>query len=103
MTAADLHVGPDSGPMHVAAAAGTPSVVIYGGYIDPANTLYPGNVALTVPVSCSPCWLRSPCPFERRCLSGISPGSVEEAVRKLWRGMTVTPRLAPPLYGNAGA
>jgi ADP-heptose:LPS heptosyltransferase len=103
IAAADLHVGPDSGPMHVAAAAGTPSVVIYGGYIGPANTLYPGNVALAAPVTCSPCWLRSPCPFDRQCLSGVSPGDVEEAVRKLWRGMAVTPRSAEPRYGNARA
>jgi len=103
MAAADLHVGPDSGPMHVAAAAGTPSVVIYGGYIDPENTLYPGNVALAVPVSCSPCWLRTPCPYERRCLSGVSPGAVEEEVRKLWQAMAVMPLSAVPLYGNAGA
>jgi ADP-heptose:LPS heptosyltransferase len=103
IAAADLHVGPDSGPMHIAAAVGTPSVVIYGGYIDPENTLYPGNVALAAQVSCSPCWLRTPCPFERQCLSGISPGSVEEAVRKRWDAMAVTPRLPARIYGNASA
>ena len=33
--AADLHVGPVSGPVHIAAAVGTPAVVIYGGYEHP--------------------------------------------------------------------
>ena len=35
VAAGDIHVGPDSGPVHVAAAAGKPSVVIYGGYDHP--------------------------------------------------------------------
>jgi len=111
MAAADLHVGPDSGPMHVAAAVGTPSVVLYGGYIDPENTLYPGNVAMAAPVPCSPCWLRTPCPFDRRCLSGVSPGSVEEAVRKRWEAMIAEAARKSPssrpmraaIHGSAGA
>ena len=35
VAAGDIHVGPVSGPVHVAAAAGKPSVVIYGGYEHP--------------------------------------------------------------------
>jgi ADP-heptose:LPS heptosyltransferase len=33
IAAADIFVGPDSGPAHIAAAARTPAVVIYGGYM----------------------------------------------------------------------
>jgi ADP-heptose:LPS heptosyltransferase len=87
VAAADLFVGPCSGPMHVAAAVQTPSVVIYGGYEDPKNTLYPGNTVMEVPVACSPCWLRTPCPFDRKCLTGISVESVEKAVRNLWQSL----------------
>ena len=114
LAAADLYVGPDSGPMHVAAAVATPSVVIYGGYNVPENTLYPGNVALAMSPPCSPCWLRTPCPYERRCLSGISPASVEEAVRKRWDVLLAEDDRAPPappsqrtmparMQGKAGA
>ena len=50
--AADLHVGPISGPVHIAAALGTPAVVIYGGYEHPVCTAYPGNINLYSPVHC---------------------------------------------------
>ena len=84
VAAGDIHVGPMSGPVHIAAAARRPSVVIYGGYEHPRCTLYPGNIALYTPVACAPCWLREPCPYDRKCLSAISPISVEEAVRRIW-------------------
>jgi ADP-heptose:LPS heptosyltransferase len=41
--------------MHIAAAVQTPAVVIYGGYIDPVCTGYPGNINLYSPVECDPC------------------------------------------------
>ena len=58
VAAGDIHVGPVSGPVHVAAAAGKPSVVIYGGYEHPDCSSYPGNINLYTALSCSPCWLR---------------------------------------------
>ena len=84
IAAADLYVGPMSGPAHIAAAAGTPGVIIYGGYEPPAYTAYPGRVGLATQVPCSPCWLTSPCPFDRKCLSAISPAAVEAAIWNLW-------------------
>jgi ADP-heptose:LPS heptosyltransferase len=84
VAASDVHVGPDSGTVHVAAATHTPSVVIYGGYIHPSNTAYDGNVELYTPLPCSPCWLREPCPYDRKCLRVISPDTVEAAIRKVW-------------------
>jgi ADP-heptose:LPS heptosyltransferase len=84
IAAADIHVGPDSGPMHIAAAAGKPSVVIFGGYILPVNTSYTGNVDFYTPLKCSPCWLTTPCPFSKRCLTEIPWKKVEAAVRGLW-------------------
>ena len=53
VAAADVHVGPVSGPVHVAAAAGKPSVVIYGGYEHPDCSGYPGNVSLYTPLPCA--------------------------------------------------
>jgi ADP-heptose:LPS heptosyltransferase len=84
IAAADLYVGPMSGPAHIAAAAGTPSVVIYGGYEPPLYTPYPGRLALATHPSCSPCWLQTPCPYDRKCLSAISPATVEDAIWRHW-------------------
>jgi tetratricopeptide (TPR) repeat protein len=84
IAAADLHVGPPSGPVHIAAAAGKHSVVIIGGYEGPSNTAYPEDIALYTPVECSPCWLCDPCPHARKCLAAISAAQVKEAVFTIW-------------------
>jgi len=83
VAAADLLVTPETGSMHVAAAVGTPAVVIYGGYIDPVSTGYPGNINLYNPVECAPCWLRTPCPHGKKCLHQITPDQVEAAVSRI--------------------
>jgi ADP-heptose:LPS heptosyltransferase len=83
IAACDLHVGPISGPVHIAAAANRPSVVIYGGYEHPKCSRYPGNINLYTPLSCSPCWRRTPCPYEKKCLVEISPRTVWNAVAAL--------------------
>lgn len=85
IAAADLHIGPISAPVHIAAAAGKRSVVIIGGYEHPSNTAYAGNIGLYTAVECAPCWLRTPCPHDRKCLNAISPAHVEEAALSLWR------------------
>jgi ADP-heptose:LPS heptosyltransferase len=85
IAAADMQVGPDSGPLHVAAATGVPSVAIHGGYCHPSNTAYEGNAALYTPVPCAPCWLREPCPYGKPCLAAITPEAVLAEVEKLWR------------------
>lgn len=84
VAAADLHIGPISGPLHIAAAVRTPSVVIVSGYEHPANTEYPGNVVLYERVECAPCWLQRPCPNGLKCLKAISVEQVESAVWALW-------------------
>jgi ADP-heptose:LPS heptosyltransferase len=86
IAAADLLVTPETGSMHLAAAVGTPAVVIYGGYIDPVATGYPANINLDSPVACAPCWLRTPCPYGKMCLHQITPDQVEAAVDRLWPG-----------------
>ena len=58
-------------------------VVIYGGYIDPVATGYPGHINLYSPVECAPCWLRTPCPYAKKCLHQITPDQVEAAVDRL--------------------
>jgi ADP-heptose:LPS heptosyltransferase len=85
IAAADIHIGPITGSVHIAAAMGTPSVVIYGGYEHPGSTAYPGNINLYSPVECAPCWLRGPCPHGKKCLHQITPDQVEAAIDKIWR------------------
>jgi ADP-heptose:LPS heptosyltransferase len=87
IAASDLHVGPISAPVHIAAATRRPSVVIYGGYEPPDCTMYEGNRALYSTIECSPCWLRSPCPYERRCLTMIDIEKVVAAIRDTWHSM----------------
>ena len=84
IAAADILVAPDSGPIHIAAAVGTPAVIIMGGYILPVNTEYNGNLTLFTPIHCAPCWLRTPCPIDRKCLKMISPTVVEQAIVNIW-------------------
>jgi ADP-heptose:LPS heptosyltransferase len=84
VAASDLHVGPITGTVHIAAAMGIPSVVIYGGYEHPDCSAYPGNINLYSPVPCAPCWLRGPCPYGKRCLHMITPTNVESALNRLW-------------------
>ena len=84
IAAADLNLGPMSGPVHIAAAAGKRSLVLIGGYEAPSNAGYPLDTALFTPVECSPCWLDTPCPHGLKCLNTISPDHVEIAVWAAW-------------------
>ena len=84
LAAADLHVGPESGPMHVAAAVGTPCVILYGGYLPTFCTHYARNIALATDVPCAPCWLCEPCPYQLKCMTAITPETVETSVWGLW-------------------
>ena len=73
----------DTGPMHVAAALGTPVVVPFGS-TSPELTGpgLPGdarNQLLKSDAPCSPCFLRE-CPIDFRCMNGISVASVVKAV-----------------------
>jgi heptosyltransferase-2 len=73
----------DTGPMHVAAALGTPVVVPFGS-TSPELTGpgLPGDTRhqlLKSDAACSPCFLRE-CPIDFRCMNGIGVGRVVTAV-----------------------
>jgi heptosyltransferase II len=73
----------DTGPMHVAAALGTPVVVPFGS-TSPELTGpgLPGdarNYLLKSDAPCSPCFLRE-CPIDFRCMNGISVERVVQAL-----------------------
>ncbi len=73
----------DSGPMHVAAALGTPVVVPFGSTA--LELTGPGlpndrrHYLLKSDAPCSPCFRRT-CPIDLRCMTGITVPSVVEAV-----------------------
>jgi heptosyltransferase II len=71
----------DTGPMHVAAALGTPVVVPFGS-TSPELTgpiFSSGSKILKSDAPCSPCFLRE-CPIDFRCMNGIGVERVVEAV-----------------------
>jgi lipopolysaccharide heptosyltransferase I len=84
--AADVYVGVDSGPMHIAAFAGTPVVALFGP-TDPAKVGPYGQghrVVQNPDVDCLACRKRS-CD-DRRCLEGIGPEQVFEETLSIIRG-----------------
>jgi heptosyltransferase-2 len=79
----DLLVTNDSGPMHLAAALGVACVALFGP-TDPRRTAPAGegHEVLWRDLWCSPCFRRR-CPLlHHRCLAGISPVTVAEAVER---------------------
>jgi heptosyltransferase-2 len=73
----------DTGPMHVAAALGTPVVVPFGStspeLTGPGLPGDPRNHLLKSAAPCSPCFLRE-CPIDFRCMNGISAEQVVAGV-----------------------
>ena len=91
---AALVVTTDSGPMHIAAAAGTPVVALFGP-TDPRRTgpYGPGHTVISKALPCSPCFLKQ-CPT-RECMEGISVEEVWEGVKEeLRRGKNAETALA---------
>jgi lipopolysaccharide heptosyltransferase II len=74
---AALFVGPDSGPMHIAAATSTPIVALFGPTV-PAN-FSPWRARATLiekPLNCRPCKQRCCVTDDFRCLMTITPEEV---------------------------
>ncbi|HEY4044828.1 MAG TPA: glycosyltransferase family 9 protein, partial [Rhodopila sp.] len=84
-----LYVGNDSGPKHVAAAVGIPTIGIHSGVVDPMEwgPVGPTAVALRRNMSCSPCYLANAadCPRSLACLKFLEPSLVYEAADMMLR------------------
>ena len=91
MTRAELFIGGDSGPLHVAATTRVPVVALFGPTLParsmpwrdpsvPARALEPG------PLPCRPCHQRTCVPGDFRCLTATTPEHVIEAARAVLGG-----------------
>jgi len=78
----DAAFGPDSGPMHIAAAVGCPIVSLWGA-TSPKRSAPWGfdDLAISGEIPCHPCYLRK-CPVGRECMHRIEPETVIDALRR---------------------
>ena len=87
LSGADLYVGNDSGPKHIAAALGVPTVGIHSGTVDAGEwgPLGPAAIAIRRAMTCSPCYLAlaADCHRGLACLTGLTVGDVYEACRRM--------------------
>jgi heptosyltransferase-2 len=84
-SACRLFLTNDSGAMHIASAAGIPTVAVFGA-TDEFATGPTGPLARVVRqnVECSPCLLRE-CPIDHRCMTRVTPDQVAGAALELLR------------------
>jgi len=86
---ADVLITNDTGPAHIGAALGTPTLVVFG----PTNplTTYPLSPAAALirhPPECAPCMLRD-CPIDHRCMTAIASEDVFDRAIALMSTRTV--------------
>jgi heptosyltransferase-1 len=88
----DLLISGDSGPVHIAAAVGTPTLVLFGpteaGRTGPYGE---GHRIIRAPAPCEPCFNRSCHRHGEPCMAGITPGEVADAARAMLESGTGKP------------
>jgi ADP-heptose:LPS heptosyltransferase len=82
LAACALFIGGNSGPKHIAAASGVPTIGIHSGVVDPGEWGPIGEraVALYRDMSCAPCFLAKPehCPRGLACVEMLDPPLVHK-------------------------
>lgn len=71
----------DSGPMHMAAALGTPLVALFGSTSEVVTGPYQTGTVIHKHVECSPCYQRV-CPIDFRCMKRIETDEVYDEIMK---------------------
>jgi len=98
LSLANACVSNDSGAMHVAGAAGVPLVALFGPTRERETAPLSrrgGRVEILINhVWCRPCMLRE-CPLDHRCMKGLSPERVLEAVTDVMTTPDATVSLEP--------
>ncbi len=80
----DLFIGPDTGPLHLAALVGVPTISIYRATKASRNAPIGNNhIALQAPLGCSPC-LKKYCNNNNKCATSIPVRVVYGAVKKVF-------------------
>ncbi|MDQ2686644.1 MAG: lipopolysaccharide heptosyltransferase II [Armatimonadota bacterium] len=93
----------DTGPMHVAAAVGTPVVAIFGS-TSPTQTCPglpgdPRHILLSAPTACAPCFRRE-CPIDFRCMTAVTVPQVVHAVQALFQRQHASLEFLSPSRAN---
>jgi hypothetical protein len=79
-----LFMGTEGGLMHAARAVGSHALILWGGLTPLSLTGYPDHQkVVSEEVECSPCGLKGNCPYQKKCMTGISVEKVENALREL--------------------
>lgn len=88
---ADVLITNDTGPAHIGAAVGTPTLVIFGP-TNPLTTRPYGSDGEIIrrPPDCAPCMLRD-CPIDHRCMTAITPEEVLQRTAQLIRRQEEVP------------
>lgn len=90
--------GPDSGPMHLAAAVGCPVVSLWGSTAPERSAPWAfADFTIHGEIPCHPCYLRE-CPIGRECMRRIAPEAVVEMVRG---AMNITPSRSAGKIGTS--
>jgi ADP-heptose:LPS heptosyltransferase/GT2 family glycosyltransferase len=99
-----LFLGNNSGPKHIAAGLGVPTVGIHSGTEDVREwgPVGPSAIAVARDMVCSPCYLAhaADCPRGLACLRELEPARVYDACKRL---LLLGPARPPPPIGGGAA
>jgi hypothetical protein len=100
LRACAIYIGNNSGPKHIAAAIGVPTIGLHSGVVDAIEWGPIGQraVALRRNMTCSPCYLSrlEDCPRNYACMRGLEPTSVQE-VAEVFLARPVERKLGTPI------